>query len=45
MGALRTDFNTGRRVTLTIGKTVLQPIEPTVGNKGPYRQPFFWFTQ
>lgn len=27
------DFNTDCLVTLTIGKTVLQPIEPTVGKK------------
>ena len=34
------DFNTDCLVTLTIGKTVLQPIEPTLGNKGPQRQPY-----
>ena len=31
MGVLAEDFNRNRRVTLTIGKTVLQPIEPIAG--------------
>jgi hypothetical protein len=34
-------ISTALPVTLTIGKTVLQPIEPTVGNKGPRSQPYF----
>ncbi|VVO03816.1 hypothetical protein PS704_02879 [Pseudomonas fluorescens] len=34
------DFNTDCLVTLTIGKTVLQPIEPTVGKKGPRSQSY-----
>jgi hypothetical protein len=28
----------GRRMTLTIGKTVLQTVEPTLGKKGPHSQ-------
>lgn len=32
------DLILGCRMTLTIGKTVLQPIEPTLGNKGPHSQ-------
>ncbi|CAI8952536.1 hypothetical protein EMIT048CA2_40266 [Pseudomonas chlororaphis] len=40
VGALWGDFNSDRRVTLTIGKTVLQPIEPTLGNKGPCSQSY-----
>jgi len=31
MGALSGDFNHDHPATLTIGKTVLQPIEPIVG--------------
>ncbi len=38
---LVTDCKLGRRMTLTIGKTVLQTIEPTLGNKGPRSQPIF----
>jgi hypothetical protein len=33
-------FNSDCPVTLTIGKTVLQPIEPTVGKKDPRSQSF-----
>jgi hypothetical protein len=29
-------------VALTIGKSVLQPIEPTVGKKGPRSQPYLF---
>ena len=36
------DFNSDCLVTLTIGKTVLQPIEPTVGKKGPRSQPYLF---
>ncbi|QKZ04026.1 MULTISPECIES: hypothetical protein [Pseudomonas] len=38
---LVTGCKPGRRMTLTIGKTVLQTIEPTLGNKGPRSQPNF----
>jgi hypothetical protein len=31
MGPLAGDFNRYRPITLTNGKSVLQPIEPTVG--------------
>jgi len=41
VGAALDDFNSDCLVTLTIGKTVLQPIEPTVGKKGPRSQLFF----
>ena len=34
-------FNSDCLVSLTIGKTVLQPIEPTVGKKGPRSQSYF----
>jgi hypothetical protein len=40
VGAVLGDFNSDCLVTLTIGKTVLQPIEPTVGKKGPRSQLF-----
>jgi hypothetical protein len=39
-GGKRVKFQQRRRVTLTIGKTVLQPMQPTVGNKGPRSQPY-----
>jgi hypothetical protein len=39
MGATCQNFNSDRLVALTIGKSVLQPIEPTVGKKGPRSQP------
>jgi hypothetical protein len=36
------DFKLDRRMTLTIGKTVLQTVEPTLGKKGPRSQPNFF---
>ena len=42
VGATRGDFNSDHPVTLTIGKTVLQPIEPTVGKKGPRSQSYLY---
>ncbi|APC14692.1 hypothetical protein BLL42_02705 [Pseudomonas frederiksbergensis] len=41
VGAAPELFNSDCVVTLTIGKSVLQPIEPTVGKKGPLSQPCF----
>jgi hypothetical protein len=41
VGAAVELFNSGYPVALTIGKTVLQPIEPTVGKKDPRRQTLF----
>jgi hypothetical protein len=41
VGAAISDFNSDCPVTLTIGKTVLQPIEPTVGKKGPRSQSIY----
>jgi hypothetical protein len=42
MGAACRIFNSDRLVALTIGETVLQPIEPTVGKKGPRSQPYLF---
>jgi len=41
VGAVVHVFNSDCPVTLTIGKTVLQPIEPTVGKKDPRSQFFY----
>jgi len=39
-GGKRIKFQQRCRVALTIGKTVLQPLEATMWNKGPHSQPF-----
>ncbi|CAI8941359.1 hypothetical protein EMIT0P291_40224 [Pseudomonas sp. IT-P291] len=40
VGAAISVFNSDCPVSLTIGKTVLQTIEPTVGKKGPRSQSY-----
>jgi hypothetical protein len=42
VGATCQIFNSNPLVALTIGKSVLQPIEPTVGKKGPRSQPYLF---
>ncbi|CAN2976796.1 conserved hypothetical protein [Pseudomonas sp. PM2] len=42
VGATCQIFNSDPLVTLTIGETVLQRIEPTVGKKGPRSQPYLF---
>jgi hypothetical protein len=37
-----TVFQLDRRLALTIGQSVLQTIEPTLGKKGPRSQPKFF---